>query len=48
MTREPLPEAHAPGPEDAGDRDMTRTYVLVIVVQAVVLLTLWFFSRYFD
>jgi hypothetical protein len=33
---------------DAPDRPMVRTYILVLVVEAVVLAGLWMFSRYFS
>ena len=36
----------APEP-DVTDRRMTRTYGLVLVVEAVVIAALWGFSRYF-
>ena len=32
---------------DPDGRDMTRTYVLVLVVEALVIFALWALSRYF-
>jgi len=36
---------HEPEPDD---HRMTRTYVLVLVVEVVVIAALWSFSRYFS
>jgi hypothetical protein len=45
----PREEAAAPSPEEPRDRDSqrTRTYALVIVLEALVIGALWAFSRYF-
>lgn len=37
----------SPAVSDPDQRDMTRTYVLVLVVEAGVVLALWAFSRFF-
>ena len=47
MTHDPSPSSQAPGPGEPPARNMTRTYVRVLLIQFVVLITLWLFSRYF-
>ena len=43
-----MPEpSQTPGVSDPDGRDMTGTYVLVLVVEALVVFTLWALSRYF-
>jgi len=43
-----MPEPRqAPALSDPGDRDMTPTYVAVVVVEGLVIFALWAFSRYF-
>ena len=43
-----MPETtRTPAVSDPDDSDMTRTYVAVVVVEALVILALWAFSRYF-
>lgn len=43
-----MPEpSQTPAVPDPHDSDMTRTYVAVVVVEALVVLALWAFSRYF-
>ena len=37
----------SPSASDSGASDMTRTYAWVIVVEVLVVLGLWAFSRYF-
>jgi hypothetical protein len=41
------PPGERPGPSAAGPRDMRRTYVGVLLVWVVVLITLFTFSRWF-
>jgi len=41
----PLPSS---GPPSAGERDLTRTYVLVLVVELLVLTALYAMGRYFS
>jgi hypothetical protein len=41
-------KTQTPAVADAGDRDMTRTYAAVLVVEALVVFALWAFSRYFS
>ncbi len=49
MSPEPSsPDLRTAGPAEPGERDMTRTYVRVVVIQIVVLLALWVFSRHFS
>ncbi len=36
-----------PAAADPGDAGMTRTYALVVLVEAVVVFALWAISRYF-
>ena len=38
----------APAVSDPDDSDMTRTYVLVLVVETLVIFALWALSRYFS
>jgi hypothetical protein len=38
---------HSPSVSDSGDHDMTRTYAWVLAVEALVILALWGFGRYF-
>jgi hypothetical protein len=35
-------------PVDADSRDLSRTYVLVLVCEAAVIAALWFFERIFS
>ena len=43
-----MPEpSQAQAVSDLNDRDMTRTYIAVLVVEALVILALWAFGRYF-
>lgn len=37
----------APAVPNSDERAMTRTYLLVFLVEAVVIVALWTFSRYF-
>jgi hypothetical protein len=41
------PTPQTPVASDPGDTNMTRTYVLVVIVEAVVVFALWALSRYF-
>jgi hypothetical protein len=46
---ETMPETtRTPAMSDPGGSDMTRTYVLVLVVETLVVFALWAFSRYFS
>jgi len=43
-----MPETtQTPAVSEPDGRDMTRTYVLVLVVEALVIFALWALSRYF-